>query len=158
MSRDRVDQDQRAETTLKGGFWQSKEAFDQKNILQKDNIFGDTNRKNLETTGVQLCKTGHQQVLFGRKVPKTRLKWGVNFPRRKRTSGTLAIRCFRSKGTTTSRWRESSQLERESSGQGNLTRCCLVRSCRGGDLLRSLPHIKTEVKLNFQANSESNSK
>ena len=27
-----------------------------------------------------------------------------------------------------------------------------------GDLLRSLPHIKTEVKLNFQANSESNSK
>ena len=27
-----------------------------------------------------------------------------------------------------------------------------------GDLLRSLPHMKTEVKLNFQANSESNSK
>ena len=27
-----------------------------------------------------------------------------------------------------------------------------------GDLLRSLPHIKIEVKLNFQANSESNSK
>ena len=38
------------------------------------------------------------------------------------------------------------------------------RSCRGeicpsrGDLLRSVPHIKTEVKLNFQENSESNSK
>ena len=28
----------------------------------------------------------------------------------------------------------------------------------GGYLLRSLPHIKTEVKLNFKANSESNSK
>ena len=35
--------------------------------------------------------------------------------------------------------------------------CCIYSSNRG-DLLRSLPHIKTEVKLNFQANSESNSK
>ena len=35
--------------------------------------------------------------------------------------------------------------------------CWTGCDCRG-DLLRSLPHIKTEVKLNFQANSESNSK